>query len=196
MRALSASLRGTPLGFILTMLTVLSAVVISASSMRIDSTLGFGSSQVLNRRIEVAGQKLRIGEYAPEFELKDSEGRLMRLSEVIEDGPIWITFWASWCGPCRAEAADTEAAVRKGVGQGWRHLAINVGEEPDAVRKFLKHYTFGSLLDPGHRVSSLYGVRMLPTHFFLTSEGVIDEIRLGILNFGQMQSRIERLLDH
>ena len=177
------------------MLTGLSAVIISVSSMRIDPTLGFGSSQVLNSRSDLADQKLRIGEYAPEFALEDSEGRLMRLSELVEDGPIWITFWASWCGPCRAEAADTEAVVRKGVGQGWRYVAINVGENPDTVRKFLERYTFGSLLDPGHRVSSLYGVRMLPTHFFLTSEGLIDEIRLGILNFGQMQSRIERLLD-
>ncbi len=190
-----ATLRTTPLATLVTVTTTAFALFLSATAFQIDPTLGFVSSQAVAGPATSDGPALRVGRPAPDFELEDADGLMIRLSEVSKSGPTWITFWATWCGPCRAEAPDTEAVVREGADQGWNYLAIDVGENRETVRDFLEQYTFGSLLDPARTVSSAYGVRMLPTHVFLDSEGLIDEIRPGILNRRQMESRIERLLE-
>ena len=195
MRAMLATLRATPLAFLVAVAGTAAALILSATAFQIDPNLGFVSSQEVAGPLTSGGPALRVGRAAPDFELYDVDGAAIRLSETGESGPTWITFWATWCGPCRAEAPDTEAVVRKLADQDWNYLAINVGENRETVREFLEPYTFGSLLDPERAVSGPYGVRMLPTHVFLDSEGLIDEIRPGILNRRQMESRIERLLE-
>lgn len=194
-RGITATLRTTPLALFLVVTATSVALFLSATAFQIDPTFGFVSSQEVAGPPTSNGPALRVGRSAPDFELEDANGTTIRLSEVSASGPIWITFWATWCGPCRAEAPDTEAVVRKGADQDWNYLAINVGENREIVRDFIGQYTFGSLLDPTRMVSGAYGVRMLPTHVFLNSEGLIDEIQPGILNRLQMESRIERLLE-
>ena len=195
MRLMLATLRATPLAFLVAVTATAAALVLSATAFQIDPSLGFVSSQEVAGPLTSGGPALRVGRAAPDFELNDLDGAAVRLSEAGGSGPTWITFWATWCGPCRAEAPDTEAVVREMADRGWNYLAINVGENRETVHEFLEPYTFGSLLDPERSVSGPYGVRMLPTHVFLDSEGLIDEIRPGVLNRRQMESRIERLLE-
>ena len=190
-----ATLRATPLALGVAAAATVAALALSAMAFQIDPSLGFVSSQAVAGQLATGGPALRVGRAAPDFELNDVDGAAISLAEAGESGPIWITFWATWCGPCRAEAPDTEAVVRKLADRDWNYLAINVGENRETVREFLESYTFGSLLDPERAVSGPYGVRMLPTHVFLDSEGLVDEIRPGILNRRQMESRIERLLE-
>ena len=48
-----------------------------------------------------------VGEPAPQFVLRDSGGELVRLSDFAGQ-PVWINFWATWCGPCRRELPDIQ----------------------------------------------------------------------------------------
>lgn len=194
MGVMLATLRATPLASLVAVTVTAVALALSAMGLQVDPGLGFVSSQEVAGPLTADGPALRVGHAAPDFELTNLDGTAVRLSKVGGTGPTWITFWATWCGPCRAEAPDTEAIVRNLADRDWNYLAINVGEDLETVRVFLEPYTFGSLLDPNRTVSGPYGVRMLPTHVFIDSEGRVDEIRPGVLNRTQMESRIERLL--
>ena len=45
--------------------------------------------------------ELKVGEKAPDFSLKASDGKTYSLSD-FKGQPVWLTFWGSWCPPCRA----------------------------------------------------------------------------------------------
>ena len=169
-------------------------LALSATAFQIHPTLGFVSSQPVAVSSASAGSTVRVGGPVPDFVLDDLDGSPRRFSDLVGSGPAWITFWATWCGPCRAEAPDTEAIVRQYRGRGLTYVAIDVGEPRDVARDFLSQYSWDSLLDPSRTVSARFGVRMLPTHVFVGADGAVNEIRLGILNRGQMESRVEDLI--
>ena len=74
---------------------------------------------------------------APEFALKDLDGNKVSLKENYGDGPIYISFWATWCKPCREELKIIEGLYEKYEDCGFKVLAINT-EGPRAAGKIKK----------------------------------------------------------
>jgi len=88
---------------------------------------------------------------APDFSLPDMEGKIVRLYDQLGKGPIYITFWATWCKPCLEEMKIIQGIYEKYQIQGLRVLAIN-NEGPKAMSKiksFVKSnsWTFDILID-------------------------------------------------
>jgi len=121
-----------------------------------------------------------VGGPAPPFTLNDLEGRLVNLADY-HGKPILLTFWATWCEPCKKEMPEIQAAYEQHMDQGFVVLAVNFGENPDPVRSFAHHgrLTFPILLDPSVKVASRYGVVSLPVSFFIDSNGLIRERVFG-----------------
>jgi peroxiredoxin len=87
----------------------------------------------------------------PDFTLTDIEGRTFNLSKNLGNGPIYVSFWATWCKPCVEELKIIERLYQKYESQGFQVVAINT-EGPKAsakVKSFVKSYgfTFKILLD-------------------------------------------------
>lgn len=135
---------------------------------------------------EVAGQPP-----APEFALTDADDRLHRLADY-RGAPLIVNFWATWCAPCRAEMPALQRAWEAIEDEGIGLVAINVGEDADAVRAFLERYpvTFPLPLDRETRVAPLWPMRGLPTTFVLDGEG-----RLIYEAVGEREWDDPRLLD-
>ena len=88
---------------------------------------------------------------APDFSLKDIDGKKVTLSDYYGKGPIYISFWATWCKPCREELKIIEGLYEKYGEKGFKVLAINT-EGPKAsgkVKSFVKSngWTFDILMD-------------------------------------------------
>jgi peroxiredoxin len=88
---------------------------------------------------------------APDFTLPDIEGRNFSLEKNIGHGPIYISFWATWCKPCIEELKIIQKLYEKYKDQGFQVVAINT-EGPKAsakVKSFVMSYglTFTVLLD-------------------------------------------------
>ena len=113
------------------------------------------------------------GAEAPVFALKDLSGRNQRLSEFRGE-VIVLTFWASYCGPCREALQSASTAV---AAAGGGAAALGVSLDRDAARASSVadslDLQFPSLLDQDQSVGRLYDVQHLPTTLVIDREGIV-----------------------
>lgn len=123
-----------------------------------------------------------IGNMAPDFQLDNLDGQSVSISD-FRGKPVLLNFWASWCPPCRSEMPFFQDTFtnKKWAEEGLVVLAIDIGESPSTVSKFVDKYglTFPVLLDITQDVSLEYYVRAIPTSFFIDRDGIIREIKIG-----------------
>lgn len=121
------------------------------------------------------------GFLAPDFMLASTDGQQFRLSS-LRGQPVVLNFWATWCPPCRAEMPALEELWRRSTSGGVIVLGVNQGERADVIERFARgtvNTTFPLLLDTQQEVGKRYGVRALPTTFFVDADGRIQEIKIG-----------------
>ena len=126
------------------------------------------------------------GDAAPDFLLTVLDGEPVRLSD-FRGKTVVLNFWASWCPPCRAEMPEFQALWEQRGPDGSDDLVIlavdriredTVGDVADFVEDFA--VTFPILFDTSNRdVEARYGVRGLPSTYFIDAGGVIRARNLG-----------------
>ena len=109
---------------------------------------------------------------APEFTLKDLNGKDVSLKD-FSGKVVFLTFWATWCGPCIIEMPSMEKLYRQFKDDGLIIVAINFQESRKQVKVFMDNFrlTFPALLDQKGEVGGLYGVFSLPTTYLIDPEG-------------------------
>jgi cytochrome c biogenesis protein CcmG/thiol:disulfide interchange protein DsbE len=94
--------------------------------------------------------------------------------ETLRGRPAVINFWASWCEPCRKEAAHLQRFYERNRGRVGV-VGVDYTDELERARKFIRQYdwTFPNLSDPDGVAGSRYGLSGLPVTVVLDSEGSI-----------------------
>lgn len=126
----------------------------------------------------------KVGTLAPDFELRDVDGRTVRLSEFRGKNPVFLNFWASWCLACREEAPENKKLYQQLGPRGLKFLSVSIDAGPTAVnevRQFKKEFglSFSPLLDSDGQVYHLYGVTGIPTTFLIDRSGKIVAKEVG-----------------
>jgi thiol-disulfide isomerase/thioredoxin len=103
----------------------------------------------------------------------------MEISE-FRGRPVLITFWASWCGPCRVELPELSGLYGELMGRGFVLITVNLDQNPVAGRRFLD--ALGLKLpvyriDP--RATTFLGIDSLPTNILLDQEGRLVQAYKG-----------------
>ena len=123
------------------------------------------------------------GTAAPDIEFPRLVGGVVKLSE-LRGHPVVITFWATWCPPCRDEFPVLVAAHRQYREAGLEVIAVNQRDQEvntKEVEAFAAQYgvEFTVLLDARGRSRRSYRLTALPTTVFVDSAGVIRTFHGG-----------------
>jgi thiol-disulfide isomerase/thioredoxin len=120
---------------------------------------------------------------APDFSLPLTDGTSVRLAD-FKGKAVFLNFWATWCGPCRAEMPSMEALYRRYRNQGLEILAVNVQEDQRTAAAFMNQFglSFPAALDGGG-VSRRYGIAAFPTTYIIDREGLIVSRIVGSIDW-------------
>jgi len=115
-----------------------------------------------------------IGTEAPDFTLQDASGHAVRLHD-LRGKVVGRDFWASWCGPCRAEMPFLQSIHQHLADKGVVVLGLNAGEDTDTATQYFQQgsYTFTILLNCEAEVESKYFVSGLPSVYVIDRQGKI-----------------------
>jgi thiol-disulfide isomerase/thioredoxin len=126
--------------------------------------------------------------------LKQMEGKPLVLSGSTVDGKtfstdqwkgkvIFVDFWATWCGPCRAELPRVIKAYSDFHAKGLEVLGVSCDQNPDDLKTFLKDHPdmpWPQLFDekkPGwHELARKFGIDGIPTMFLIDKKGILRTV--------------------
>ena len=114
-----------------------------------------------------------IGSIAPDFELKDADGNLVKLSDY-RGKLVFLNFWATWCEPCVWEMPLMMTLNDTLKDRGFEVLTVSVDTSWQPIEDFYDQYelNFPTLLDPAQAVSrGQYKVTGFPETFLIDENG-------------------------
>lgn len=124
---------------------------------------------------------LEVGQSAPELELAGPG--LSRLS-ALKGKPVYLDFWASWCGPCQKSFPWMNAMQAKYAAQGLQVLAINLDAKRADADDFLARNPaqFALAFDARGDSARRLGVKGMPTSMLLDADGKLLWVHQGFLD--------------
>ena len=133
---------------------------------------------------------------APDFALKDAEGKTVHLSEY-KGKVVLLDFWATWCDPCRLEIPWFIDLQRKNKDKGFEVLGVSMDEEGwQVVKPFMKDVGVNyRVLIGNDQTTEMYGgVDALPTTFLIDRQGKIAAVHVGLTSRKDFQDDVDQLL--
>jgi peroxiredoxin len=137
-------------------------------------------NQSTSRPASVAAHPTFKAYMAPDFTLKSTQGREVKLSDFYGK-VVMINFWASWCPPCRAEMPVLENLYRAHRPRGLVVLGLNVDVDTESRDEYLKDnpVSFPVLDDSKWATAKLYVSPSQPATFFVDRSGKVVHVHQG-----------------
>jgi peroxiredoxin len=138
---------------------------------------------------------LKDGQPVPEFNLKDSTGADLRLSDY-RGKAVLLNFWATWCRPCRVEVPMLEDFEKRYQGSGLAVIGVSMDDDGwKSVTPYLGKNELNYPVVIGNQdLAKRYGVEALPTTLLIDREGRVAGVHLGLVEEKTWEGEISRLL--
>ena len=121
----------------------------------------------------------------PDLSVKLLDGKQVRLSVLLEEGPLLVSFWATWCAPCKKEMIFLEKFHQKYNENSFRVLAIST-DSPKSMSKVksyirAKKYTFLVGIDPNQEIAKKMNALLMPTTLILNKDRKVSWYHQGFI---------------
>ena len=146
-------------------------------------TLNDGRIARIAKQIETL-EKTAVGQKFIDFSMPDPEGNTIKLSDIISKNKYTlIDFWASWCGPCRAEIPNVIAAYKEYNKKGFGIVGVSLDNDAEKWKAAIKDLKMpwphmSDLKGWQCEGAALYGVNSIPATVLVAQDGTIIERNL------------------
>lgn len=131
------------------------------------------------------------------YKLKDMNGQEVNLAS-FKGKPIILNFWATWCGPCKAEIPALVALADEYRAQQLTVLGVSVDDSPEDLRKFAAEYkmNYPVLVGLGHdEFQERYeSVIMVPITWFIRPDGTVLKKHQGPATKAWLETQVKAML--
>src|SRR5688572_865038 len=136
-----------------------------------------------------------LGAEAPDFVLKSLSGKNLRLSEYRGE-VVMLSFWATWCGDCRAQLTELGTMRERYQDAGVELLAVSLDQNARHASETTEGVGYPVLHDAGGEVGRLYDVTKMPVMVLIDRGGVVRDVFAGFRrgNEEQYLERVQALL--
>ena len=133
---------------------------------------------------------------APDFTLKDAEGKDVRLSDY-RGKVVLLDFWATWCGPCRIEIPWFSEMEKAKKDKGFAVLGVSMDDDGwKVVKPFMSEMKMNYRVLLGNdKVDKAYGgLDALPTTFVIDRDGKIAFAHIGLTSRKDIDEAVDNCL--
>ena len=132
---------------------------------------------------------------APDFSLTSFSGETLTLSE-LRGQVVVINFWASWCPPCREEAAYLEQTWRNYQDRGVVFIGVDYLDIETEALAYIEEFdiTYFNGPDLRTKISQAYRIQGVPETFYVAKNGELRDLKIGPLIPPELDQKIEELL--
>lgn len=135
----------------------------------------------------------------PDFTVYDAEGNPVKLSDM-RGKPVIVNFWASWCGPCKREMPDFQAAYET-YGDQILFMMVNLtggkNETKESAQAHISSngFTFPVYFDLDKSAAVAYNTVTIPATYFYNAEGYLMANATGIISAATLQQGIDMIIN-
>jgi thiol-disulfide isomerase/thioredoxin len=141
-----------------------------------------------------------VGKPAPAFSLplvaNGAAGKGTVALADLKGSPVVLDFWATWCGPCKAEAPIVNSVANRFRDRGLTVVGINTGEQNGLAARWAHahHIDYPIAFDSNGDAAVAYKVNVMPTLVVISRTGDVIAVREGMTDADELESLVKRAL--